>query len=67
MDRVESTKVGTGFAELTAGVNNSWDHGFNAFVRGEVGWHPAQNVDLFGFGQADMGGASAGVGARITF
>lgn len=67
MDRAESLKVGTGYAEVTAGFVKPWESGLNAYVRGEVGWHPAANVGLFGFAEANMDGAQAGIGARITF
>ena len=58
---------GAGFANLVAGVRNDWRTGLDAFVRGEVGFRPAENVSLFGFGEADVHGAQAGVGARVTF
>lgn len=67
MDRVGKLFPGTGFAELTAGITKPWDGALNAAVRAEVGFKPRDNVDLFGFGQADLRGAQAGVGARITF
>lgn len=58
---------GTGFAELTAGVDKPWAGDLNAFVRGELGWHPKDNLEAFAFGQADLHGAQAGIGARVSF
>lgn len=67
LDRAASLVPGSGYAELTAGVVKPWESGLNAFVRAEIGWHPAENVSLFAFGEADVHGAQAGVGSRITF
>ncbi len=67
LDRVGLLVPGSGFAQVTAGVSKGWQSGLDAFVRGEVGFKPRENVDLFGFGQANLQGAQAGVGARLTF
>ena len=67
LERVALLPVGTGYAEITAGVAHSWQAGLDAFVRGEIGIKPRENVDLFGFAQADRAGAQAGVGARVTW
>lgn len=57
----------TGFGEVTAGVSTGWQSDLAAFVRGELGFKPREDLDLFSFAQADLRGASAGVGARVTF
>lgn len=67
LDRVGKLLPGTGFAEVTGGVRSDWQSGLDAFVRGEVGFKPRENVDLFGFAEADRVGVQAGVGARVTF
>lgn len=67
LDRAAKLVPGSGFAEVTAGIRNDWQSGLNAFVRGEVGFKPRENVDLFGFAEADRVGFQAGVGARLTF
>lgn len=58
---------GHGFFNVTAGVNDAFGGGLGAFVEGEVGWKPRENVDLFAFGKATLVGVQAGVGARVTF
>lgn len=67
LDRVGALLPGTGFAELAAGVSHDFQKGLDAFVRGEIGFKPRENVDLFGFAQADRVGVQAGVGARVTW
>ncbi len=67
LDRVDALVPGHGFANLTAGVNQQWGGQLGAFVEAEVGFKPRENVDLFAFGKADLAGASAGLGARLTF
>ena len=67
LDRARLLPVGTGYAELTAGLAQSWGGGLDAYVRGELGWHPADGLTAFGFAQADRVGVQAGLGARINF
>ncbi len=67
LDRVDQLVPGHGFANLTAGVNDVFGGGLGAFVEGEVGWKPRENVDLFGFAKADLVGVQAGIGARVSF
>lgn len=67
LDRTAKLLPGAGFLDFTAGVNHPWAGGLGAFVEGDVGWKPRENVDLFGFAKADLAGVSAGVGARLTF
>jgi len=67
LDRAHQLLPDTGFAEVTAGVNHPWQGGLGAFVRGELGWHPTDNLDAFAFAQADLVGVQAGVGARLSF
>lgn len=67
LDRVSKLVPGAGFLDFSTGVSKSWQGGLNAFVRGEVGIKPRENVDLFGFGEADLNGARAGLGARLAF
>lgn len=67
LDRVDLLPTGHGFANLTAGVNDAFGGGLGAFVEGEVGWKPRDNVDLFAFGKATLVGVQAGIGGRITF
>lgn len=67
LDRVAALPVGRGYASLTAGVDAT-----GYALRGEVGWRPRHNVDLFAFGEvAQRWGrpveAMAGVGARLRF
>lgn len=68
LDRVAKLIPGSGYLELTAGVDKPWDAALNAYVRTEIGWKPHESVDLFGFAQADtQSGAQAGIGARLTW
>lgn len=67
LDRVAALPVGRGYASLTAAADL-----FGASLRGEMGWRPRANVDVFGFGEvAGRWGqpvtAMAGVGARWRF
>lgn len=67
LDRVAALPVGRGYASVTAAVDVA-----GAVLRGEVGWHPRANVDVFGFGEvAGRWGqpvtAMAGIGARLRF
>lgn len=67
LERVSLLPVNTGYAEITAGINNPWSGTLGAFVRGEVGWHPAENVSVFGFAEANTTGFMAGAGANFSF
>lgn len=66
LDRVSRAPLG-GFVEVTAAATlQQW------LVRGEVGWHPRENVSVFGFGEASAHwggpiGVVGGVGARVMF
>jgi hypothetical protein len=56
--------TGTGYAELMLGA----DEASGAYARGEVGLHPLDPLSLFAFAQVDTTkGASAGLGAKLTF
>lgn len=74
LDRVALLPKGTGYAELSAGVRGVGGD-VVGFARGELGWHPRDNLSLFAFGEADvtLGGRllppsyQAGVGLRVTF
>ena len=71
LDRVSLLPVGTGYAELSAGARGLGGSAVG-FVRGEVGWRPAQRVSVFGFGEGTFGGPlgpawMAGVGARVSW
>jgi len=67
LNRVAALPVGRGYASLTAAVDlTGW------VARGEVGWRPRANVDLFAFGEVSQTwgrpvAAMAGVGARLRF
>ncbi len=67
LDRVAQLVPGTGFLDVTAGVAKPWQGSLDAFVRAEAGWHPTDNLSAFAFAQADLQGAKAGIGARVTF
>lgn len=68
LDRASKLQPGHGWAELTAGVGRSWDGSAQAaFVRAEAGVELAPHLSAFGFGQADLLGAAAGIGARATW
>lgn len=71
LDRASLLPVGTGYAELSAGVR-SLGGDVTGYVRGEVGWRPAPRVSVFGFGEGTFGGSlgpgwMAGIGARVGF
>jgi hypothetical protein len=57
------TPVRSGYLELQGGATQQ----DGAFGRLEAGYHPADPLGLFGFGQLDRGGWSAGAGARWTW
>lgn len=75
LDRVDARAVGTGYAELTAGVRGLPGGDVLGFARGELGYRPTERLSVFGFGEADvtLGGRllppswMAGVGARYSF
>lgn len=67
LERVHSLIPGSGFASVTAGLTKPWGASLEAFVSGEVGFKPRENVDLFGFARADLAGVVAGLGARVTW
>lgn len=66
---------GEGFAEVTA-VARGEGSAVAALVRGELGFKPSANSELFGFGEVGLGGTlggplapqwMAGVGARVRW
>lgn len=67
LDSASKLKTGTGSFDLTAGVDERFSGGLNAFVRGEIEWHPLDNITGFGFAQANLDGVSAGIGLKGTF
>ncbi len=67
LDRAATLVPGTGYAELTAGVARPWGEGLEAYARIEAGWRPLTNLSAFAFGEATLQGASAGIGARLTW
>lgn len=67
LDSAKALKTGTGSFDLLAGVDETFTGHLNAFVRGEVDWHPLENITGVGFAQADLDGVTAGVGIKGTF
>lgn len=67
LDSAKKLAVGTGSFDLTAGVDERFSGGLNAFVRGDVEWHPLETITGFAFAQADLDGVSAGIGIKGTF
>lgn len=67
LDRAGLLPTGTGYAELTAGVAKPWQGDLDAYVRGELGWHPTDSLSAFAFAEGGLRGVQAGVGARVTF
>ncbi len=67
MNQASLLPVGTGSFDLTAGISDSFGGGLDAFVRGELGWHPTDRLTGFAFAQADRVGVQAGLGIRGTF
>lgn len=67
LDSAAKLKTGTGSFDLTAGVDERFSGGLNAFVKGEIEWHPLENIALGAFAQADLDGVSAGIGIKGTF
>jgi hypothetical protein len=64
LGQVDQLAVGRGFVDVHAGVSSE----LGAFGRVEAGFKPAQDLDLFGFGEASTGdGVQAGIGARFSF
>lgn len=72
LDRVDTLKPGSGFAELTAGARGEGTS-VVGFARGELGARLTPGASLFAFGEATMGGElgrsltpgwQAGVGFR---
>lgn len=56
--------VGTGYAELLAGYTPAE----GMFGRAELGWHPADALTLFGYGEdSSRFGFSAGLGVRLAW
>ncbi len=67
LDRATLLPIGTGFAQLSAGMVKPWGGTLDAFVRAELGARPLANLSAFAFAEANRFGAQAGVGARVTF
>ncbi len=67
LDRVQELIKGGGFAELTAGVVKPYDGELDGFVRGEVGYKPTDTTSFFGFVEATLKQAQAGLGFRKDF
>lgn len=67
LERAASLVPGSGYFEVSAVAAKPWGGALDAFVRAELGWHPTDSLTAFGFAQADLQGAQAGVGARLTF
>ena len=59
--------VGDWEVSLVGGVSRTWGGVDGAFARGELGWHPVSPLTVYGFGQVDVVGVSAGAGARVTW
>lgn len=67
LDRVAKLVPGSGFLDVTAVAEKPWGGALDAFVRAELGWHPADNLTAFAFAQAGLQDAQAGIGARVAF
>lgn len=67
LDRVAQLTPGTGFFDVTATAEKKWGGDMDAFIRAELGWHPTDSIEAFGFAQADTHGLEAGVGLRGRF
>ena len=64
LEREQAAPVGTGYAQLVAGYTAPE----GLFGRAELGWHPAENLTLFGYGEdSARQGLSAGAGVRLTW
>lgn len=68
---MDALKPGQGYAELTAGARGQ-GASIVGFARGELGWKPRSNIDLFTFGEATLARGAppawmAGLGARVTW
>ena len=64
LDREGSAPVGTGYVQALAGFTPTE----GAFGRLEAGWHPRQNLTLYGEAEdSSRLGFNAGIGARWSF